>query len=99
VRVSEPVQDYIARIAARTRVHESIALGASPRGAIALMRAARARASLLGRAYALPDDVQALAEPVLLHRLVLRPEASLHGGSAARLLSDLIRALPVPSVR
>jgi MoxR-like ATPase len=99
VRVSEPVQDYIARIAARTRAHESITLGASPRGAIALMRAARARAYLLGRAYVLPDDVQSLAEPVLLHRLVLRPEASLHGGSGARLLSELIRALPVPSVR
>ncbi len=99
VRVSEPVQDYVARIARATRAHESVSLGLSPRGSIALMRAARARAFLHGRPYVLPDDVQALAEPVLLHRLVLRPEATLHGGSAAKLLSELVRSVAVPAVR
>jgi MoxR-like ATPase len=99
IRISAPVMDYIARIAEQTRSHEAISLGLSPRGSIALMRAARARAFLKGRAYVLPDDVQALSIPVLLHRLVLRPEASLHGGSAPKLLADLIRAIPVPAVR
>jgi MoxR-like ATPase len=96
--VSAPVMEYIARIAESTRSHDSITLGISPRGSIALMRAARSRACLLGREFVLPDDVQHLALPVLLHRLVLRPEAALHSQSASRLLGDLLRGIPVPAV-
>jgi MoxR-like ATPase len=92
------VMEYIARIAESTRSHDSITLGISPRGSIALMRAARSRACLLGREFVLPDDVQHLALPVLLHRLVLRPEAALHSQSASRLLGDLLRGIPVPAV-
>jgi MoxR-like ATPase len=99
VHVSAHILDYIARIAALTRSSESFSLGLSPRGGIALMRAARARAYLRGRTFVLPDDVQALVVPTVLHRLVLRPEAALTAGNAVRLLTDLLRAVPVPAVR
>ena len=72
ITVSGAVMEYIARIVEKTRSHESIALGISPRGSIALMRAARARACLAGRDFVLPDDVQKLVLPVFLHRLVLQ---------------------------
>ncbi|MEA4890281.1 MAG: MoxR family ATPase [Clostridiaceae bacterium] len=98
VKVSQPVMEYIARIAAKTRDHDSILLGISPRGSIALMRAARARACLGNRDYVLPDDIQHLILPVFLHRLVLRPEAAINNQAAERLLLDLVRALPVPAV-
>jgi MoxR-like ATPase len=99
VRVSDPVLEYIARIIERTRQHESIALGISPRGSIALMRAARAWACLQGRDFVLPDDVQRMLQPVLVHRLVLRPEAALDSESVPRLLNGILRGLVVPAVR
>ncbi len=71
----------------------------SPRASIALMQAARARAVLLGRSFVTPDDIQALAQPVLLHRLVLRPEEVKNRHSAAKILIDLIGSIPVPAVR
>lgn len=98
IHVAEAVMVYIARIAQKTRSHESVALGISPRGTIALMRAARARACLQNRDFVLPDDIQQLARPVLLHRLVLRPEADLHSQSAARLLNEIVYSVPVPAV-
>lgn len=99
ITVSAPVMEYIARIVARTREHESVALGISPRGSIALMRAARARAMLQGRAFVIPDDIQQLVQPVLQHRLVLRPEAAVSSQAAEQLLRDMVRLLPVPAVR
>jgi MoxR-like ATPase len=98
VKVSGAVMEYIARIVGKTRSHESIALGISPRGSIALMRSARARAALYDRDFVLPDDVQRLVQPVFLHRLVLRPEAALTSQAAERLLQELVRSLPVPAV-
>jgi MoxR-like ATPase len=99
VRVAGPVLEYIARIIEKTRNHESISLGISPRGSIALMRASRSRACLHARSFTLPDDVQSLIQPVLQHRLVLRPEASLHSQSAARILGEILKGIPVPSFR
>lgn len=98
VKVSGPVMEYITRIVEKTRNHEAIALGISPRGSIALMRAARARACLNNRDFVLPDDVQKLVQQVFLHRLVLRPEAALSSQAAERLLQDLVRLIPVPAV-
>lgn len=98
VIVSGPVMDYIVKISQKTREHESIALGISPRGSIALMHAARASACLSGRDFVIPDDVQKLVLPVLTHRLVLRPEAALSSQAAERLLRDLVRLMPVPAV-
>ena len=99
ILVSPPVMEYIVRIAEKTRNHEALSLGMSPRASIALMRAARSRALLNGRAYVLPDDVQKLAQAVLLHRLVLRPQAALSTQTAVKILGDLIRSIPVPAVR
>ncbi|MDD2579410.1 MAG: MoxR family ATPase [Eubacteriales bacterium] len=99
ITISLPVMEYITRISEKTRQHESIALGISPRGSIALMRAARARARLQNRDFVLPDDIQALAMPVLLHRIVLRPEAALNAGSARQVLDQLIHSVAVPAVR
>lgn len=99
ITIGLPVMEYITRISEKTRQDESIALGISPRGSIALMRAARARACLHSRSYVLPDDIQALAMPVLLHRIVLRPEAALNTGSARQRLEQLIHSIAVPAVR
>jgi MoxR-like ATPase len=99
VRAAGIVLDYIAQIVEKTRSHDSIALGISPRGSIALLRAARSRAVLLARDFVLPDDVQYMVHPVFLHRLVLRPEAALHSQSANRLLAEIIKSVPVPSIR
>ncbi len=74
VRASEPLRDYVVRLLWRTREDPRVDLGASPRAGLLLLRAAKAHAMMRGRDHALPDDVQALAEPVLSHRLVMAPE-------------------------
>ncbi|MBX3248880.1 MAG: MoxR family ATPase [Myxococcales bacterium] len=79
IHVEDEVLDYVVRLASFTRDHGRVFLGASPRASLALLQAARARALLAGRAYVLPDDVKALATPVLAHRLVLTPEAEMEG--------------------
>jgi MoxR-like ATPase len=92
VRASEPLRDYIVRLLWRTREDPRVDLGASPRAGLMLLRAAKAYAMLRGRDHALPDDVQALAQPVLAHRLVLAP------GSSRSVAADVI-ADAVASVR
>jgi MoxR-like ATPase len=99
IHVAGAVLEYIAQIVEKTRSHDAIALGISPRGSIALLRASRALARLLSRSFVLPDDVQKLIYPVFLHRLILRPEAALHSQSATRLLGEIIKNIPVPAVR
>ncbi|MHB1571033.1 MAG: AAA family ATPase, partial [Solirubrobacteraceae bacterium] len=74
VRATEALRDYVVRLLWRTREDPRVDLGASPRSGLMLLRAAKANAMLDGRDHALPDDVQALAVPVLAHRLVLAPE-------------------------
>jgi MoxR-like ATPase len=76
VHASEALRDYVVRVLWHTRDDPRVDLGASPRAGLMLLRAAKARAMLQGRNHALPDDVQALAEPVLAHRLVMAPEAA-----------------------
>lgn len=98
IHVSAAVLEYIALLVDKTRHHEAIALGISPRGSIALLRAARAWACLQGRDFVLPDDVQQMLQPVLVHRLVLRPEAALDSQSVQRLLNGIIRDVLVPAV-
>ena len=79
VRASEPLRDYIVRLLWRTREDPRVDLGASPRAGLLLLRAAKAYAMMQGRDHALPDDVQALAQPVLSHRLVLAPGVAAQG--------------------
>ncbi len=97
VRVHDDLLDYVVRIAEATRLHPDTALGASPRATQALLRAAQAYAAIHGRDYVLPDDVQALAVPVLAHRIVFRSRQ--RGGSEAgrELLEAVIAAEPVPA--
>lgn len=76
VRAAGPLRDYVVALLRRTREDPRVELGASPRAGLMLLRAAKARAMMEGRDHALPDDVQALAAPVLAHRLVLTPEAA-----------------------
>lgn len=91
VIVHETVAEYVLRIVAATREHTEVALGASPRAALMWLRAARARAWLEGRDYVLPDDLKALAMPVLAHRMFVRG-----GGSAAAMLQEVIAKTAVP---
>ncbi len=96
VYCSREVRSYVATIAASTRQNSALQLGVSPRGAIALVRAAQACAVLAGRDYILPDDVRRMALSVLSHRLILTPEARMKGYSAETILRQLLDSLPVP---
>ena len=96
VRVDPAVLDYAVRIAAATRGWPGIALGAGPRGSIALVRAARAQAVLAGRDFATPDDVRAIARPALRHRIALAPELQVEGQSADDVLGALLAKVEAP---
>ena len=93
-----PVMEYIVSIAEATRGSDKIGLGVSPRGSLALMNAAMAHALLAGRDYTLPDDVQAMAEPVLAHRLVLSSQPSQKRESPEAVLRSVLRTVKVPGV-
>ena len=99
VYASREARNYVATMVAMTRSHPALQLGASPRGSIALLRAAQACALLSGRDYVLPDDIRHMALPVLSHRLILTPEARMKGVSAQQVLSQLIETVPVPTGR
>jgi MoxR-like ATPase len=96
VQVSPEVAGYVVDVARATRQAPSLGLGASPRGAVALMRTARAWAWLSGRGFVTPDDVKALAQATLAHRLSLRPEAELEGVDVGAVLSSALGSVPVP---
>jgi len=96
VQVSPEVTGYIVDIARATRESPSLSLGVSPRGATALLRAARAWAWLNGRDFVTPDDVKALAHATLVRRLGLRPEAELEGVDVAEVLASALGSVPVP---
>jgi len=91
-----PVKNYIISIAAATRRHPRISLGLSPRGSIALMRAAMGRAMLSGREFVIPDDVQYAAAPVVAHRLVLAPGAYADGQPPEEIVQEILTKIPVP---
>ena len=91
VRATKPLRDYVVRLLWHTREDPRVDLGASPRAGLMLLRAAKARAMMRGADHALPDDVQALAQPVLAHRLVLAPEAA--GVSAEDVIADAVAAV------
>ncbi|TWP50875.1 MoxR family ATPase [Lentzea tibetensis] len=96
VTVAPEVVGYVVDVCRATRQSPSVRLGVSPRGATALLAAARAWAWLSGRAYVTPDDVKALARPALRHRLDLRPEAALEGATADGILDGVLAAVQVP---
>ncbi len=97
VEVKPAVARYLLSVVTATRGHKDVVLGASPRGTLSLFRAAQARAYASGRSYVSPEDVQALAAPVLGHRIALTPEARYGGRGAAGVLEDVLRSLRVPT--
>ncbi|VWX53456.1 Magnesium chelatase [Novosphingobium sp. 9U] len=96
VTLAEPVADYVVRLVRATRESNDLALGASPRAAVLLAGAARARAALEGRDYVLPDDVKALAAATLRHRLALSPSAEIEGRQVEDLVASLVAATEAP---
>jgi len=98
VHIDASLKQYMVNIVAATREHPLLALGASPRASLGLMRTGQTRAALRGRDYVLPDDVKALATPVLGHRLILKPEARVRDSDVASLVSGILDQVPVPAV-
>ncbi|MBR5372736.1 MAG: MoxR family ATPase [Oscillospiraceae bacterium] len=96
VHVSDAVKRYILQIVAATRKHDALTLGASPRGSIALYKAAKANAFLSGRDFVLPDDVKQMAESVLAHRLILSPKGKAQHGDARTIIRDVLSKVSVP---
>jgi MoxR-like ATPase len=96
IRIEPELYGYILSLARRTREWPTLLLGASPRAAVSLMRVAQAAAAFDGRDYLVPDDVKRAMQPVLRHRVMLKPEAELEGFDADRVLADVIAAVPVP---
>jgi MoxR-like ATPase len=96
LRSDPQVIDYAVRLAAATRSSPYVQSGAGPRGSLALIRCARARALLEGRDFVLPDDIKALATPVLAHRLTLSAESELEGLSDRRIIEELVSKIEAP---
>jgi len=96
IYVSNAIQRYIIDLVGRTRQSGDVYLGASPRGSLALFRTGQARAALQGRDHVLPDDIKALAVPVLGHRIIVSPAARLRELSADRIVQEIVYAAPVP---
>src|ERR1700675_3365441 len=95
IYVDSTVADYIVRLVNGTRNHPDVYLGASPRGSIALYRAGQALAGLLGRDYVIPDDVKALAEPALAHRLIIKTSASIHDVLPGQIVHELLETTAI----
>ncbi|MCJ7678647.1 MAG: MoxR family ATPase [Anaerolineales bacterium] len=96
IRVEHSVRDYVIAIAAATRRHPEIALGASPRASLGIYQAAQAWAGIAGRDFVLPDDVKRIAPAVLIHRLMIAPQAQLRGQQLDDLVAGIIERVPVP---
>jgi MoxR-like ATPase len=96
VHIADALYTYAVRLAAATRNHPQVRVGVSPRGVIALTRAAAAYALINARGYVLPEDLKTLVAPVFAHRVLLSPDAQLRGVTSAEILDDAIRATPVP---
>jgi len=96
IYVDDLIKQYIVSLVEATRHHPSIYLGSSPRGSLALFRTAQARALMQGRDFVLPDDIKALAEPVLAHRLILSSAAQSQDRSSLSCITELLETVPVP---
>lgn len=96
VQIAPELRNYLIDLAEATRRHPAVALGISPRGTLSLQRVARARAAALGRVYVTDDDIKAIANQVVAHRMLLRPEAILQGTSPQSIVADVLRNVPVP---
>ncbi len=95
IHIDDTLRDYIIKLIFATRQHKDLILGASPRGSLALYRAAQAYAALRGRDYVLPDDVKRLVEPVLAHRCLVHPESALRGVTMSKILDAILESTPL----
>jgi MoxR-like ATPase len=98
VHVDPDVERYIVDLVSATRQGGQVAVGASPRGSLALLKLTRAWAAIRGRDYVLPDDVKLFAEPVLVHRLILEPDLWMQRHAAEEVIAGIIRGVPVPVI-
>ncbi|OGO13903.1 MAG: AAA family ATPase [Chloroflexi bacterium RBG_13_68_17] len=96
VTISPEIKRYIVDLVNATRRHGEVYLGASPRGSLTLFRTAQARAAIAGRDYTVPDDVKAMAEPALVHRLILGPAARIREVEARQIVQEIVTAVPAP---
>jgi MoxR-like ATPase len=96
VEIAPALEQYIVAVSTATRSMSELRLGVSPRGSLALLRAARACAAAAGRPYVTPEDVKAMAPVVLSHRVILQPDAELQGRTGAELISRAVQSVPVP---
>ncbi len=96
VEVAPVIENYIVAVCSYTRSLPEVRLGVSPRGSLALLRAARVTAACAGRSYVTPDDVKAVAHPALAHRIMLRPDAEIQGRTAEDVVARALQAVPVP---
>ncbi len=99
IYVDPAISDYIVRLVSATRSHPDVYLGASPRGSLALYRAGQAFAALTGRDYVIPDDVKALAEPALAHRIILKTAASIRGVEPQSIVNEMLMTVPIQAPR
>jgi len=95
VNVDTTLQNYIVMLAEATRNHSDLLLGVSPRGTLALLKAAQALAAVHGRDHVIPDDIKTLVPLTLSHRLILKPEAELRGRTAHVILEDILEKTPL----
>jgi MoxR-like ATPase len=98
VYVAPDIEKYIVSLVQETRNHQEVAIGASPRGSLALLKLTRAWAAMQGRDHVLPDDVKKFAVPTLVHRLILKPDLWLEPKAANKIIHDLLNTVPVPVI-
>jgi len=99
IHVDRSLREYIIQLAQLSREHPAVLLGASPRAAAALMKAAQAKAMMADRAYVIPDDVKAMVKPVWGHRLIVKSDARARGKDQEAILDELLQRVPVPNFR
>ena len=99
VHVADVLRGYLIDIAEATRNHPDVLLGASPRATLYLQRASRAIAAADGRDYVAPDDVKSILDPVLNHRIIVRPDAQMRGTTASEIIDEISSSVPVPGTR
>ncbi len=99
VHVDADVEQYIVDLTRATRTHRYVAVGASPRGALALLKLSRTWAAIQGRGYVLPDDVKRFAVPALSHRLILEPDLWTERHASSEVITELLRMVPVPVIQ
>jgi MoxR-like ATPase len=99
VYADELIKEYIVSLVDASRHHPDVYLGASPRGSLALFKASQARAAILDRDYVIPDDVKALAETTLAHRLIISPAARIKNVDPREVVQELLASVPVPGAR